>query len=176
MCSPPSSKTAISVFFSVLPRGQGPIPLHSSNFTISATHISSLEDMQTPSRRKKHMKFKGENSCPQNSWSSWCLELQAVPHSSTQMFFSKVQLLHPISQVGCPFLLQKVVRDPCVYYQIQDNTGVMEVLVFGHLSRIPCESGDRVELTCFELGENQLRSVIHSFLKVRRWEMLFYQN
>ncbi|XP_049633588.1 uncharacterized protein LOC126014322 [Suncus etruscus] len=71
---------------------------------------------------------------------------------------------------------QKIVRDPCVYYQIQDNTGVMEVLVFGHLSKIPCESGDRVELTCFELGENQLRSVIHSFLKVRRWEMLFSQN
>lgn len=61
---------------------------------------------------------------------------------------------------------QKIVRGPCVYYQIQDNTGVMEVLVFGHLSKIPCESGDRVELTCFELGENQLRSVIHSFLKV----------
>lgn len=75
----------------------------------------------------------------------------------------------PKTTVNGVFLVkQKVVRTPCVYYEIQDDTGTMEVLVFGHLTSVPCEVGNKIQLICFELGEeqNQLRSLIHSFLKV----------
>ncbi|XP_058395525.1 interferon-activable protein 203-like [Diceros bicornis minor] len=57
-----------------------------------------------------------------------------------------------------------------LYYEIQDNTGKMEVMVYGRLAKINCEEGDKLNLICFELalGESkrQLRSVIHSFIKV----------
>lgn len=70
------------------------------------------------------------------------------------------------------FLLQKLVCNECIYYEIQDNTGVMEVLVYGErLTRVSCEKGDRLTLICFELAlsgdKRQLRSIIHSFIKVR---------
>ena len=59
----------------------------------------------------------------------------------------------------------------CLYYEIQDKTGVMEVLVYGRLTSVYCEEGDKLRLTCFELAlsgeKRQLRSVIHSFIKVR---------
>ncbi|XP_059888279.1 interferon-activable protein 203-like [Delphinus delphis] len=66
---------------------------------------------------------------------------------------------------------EKLVRNECIYYEIQDNTGVMEVLVYGErLTRISCEKGDRLTLICFELAvsgdKRQLRSIIHSFIKV----------
>ncbi|XP_059991635.1 gamma-interferon-inducible protein 16 isoform X1 [Lagenorhynchus albirostris] len=65
---------------------------------------------------------------------------------------------------------EKLVRNECIYYEIQDNTGVMEVLVYGErLTRISCEKGDRLTLICFELAvsgdKRQLRSIIHSFIK-----------
>ncbi|XP_061039231.1 gamma-interferon-inducible protein 16-like isoform X1 [Eubalaena glacialis] len=68
---------------------------------------------------------------------------------------------------------QKLVCNECIYYEIQDNTGVMEVLVYGQrLTRINCEKGDRLKLICFELALNgdkrQLRSIIHSFIKVTK--------
>ena len=70
------------------------------------------------------------------------------------------------------FLLQKLVSNECIYYEIQDDTGVMEVLVYGQrLTKINCEKGDRLKLICFELAlsgdKRQLRSIIHSFIKVR---------
>ncbi|XP_057583259.1 gamma-interferon-inducible protein 16-like [Hippopotamus amphibius kiboko] len=72
------------------------------------------------------------------------------------------------------FLVQKkLVRNECIYYEIKDNTGVMEVLVYGQrLTGINCEEGDRLKLICFELAlsgdKRQLRSVIHSFIKVTK--------
>ncbi|XP_006895585.1 PREDICTED: gamma-interferon-inducible protein 16 [Elephantulus edwardii] len=65
---------------------------------------------------------------------------------------------------------KKMVRDKCIYYEIQDNTGKMEVLVYGRLTQINCQEGDKLQLICFELSPSmhlwQLRSVIHSFMKV----------
>ncbi|XP_055965545.1 uncharacterized protein LOC130018891 [Sorex fumeus] len=68
----------------------------------------------------------------------------------------------------CIRLTQKVVRHPCVYYEVQDETGTMQVVVYGHLTGIPCERGNRIQLICFERGEeqHQIRSSIQSFLKV----------
>ncbi|XP_052493233.1 interferon-activable protein 203-like [Budorcas taxicolor] len=61
-----------------------------------------------------------------------------------------------------------------IYYEIRDDTGVMDVVVYGQrLTSINCEEGDRLTLVCFELAESgakrQLRSVIHSYIK-------FYAN
>uniref|UniRef100_A0A8D2AZ72 Uncharacterized protein n=1 Tax=Sciurus vulgaris TaxID=55149 RepID=A0A8D2AZ72_SCIVU len=67
------------------------------------------------------------------------------------------------------YLLQKNVREDCTYYEIQDNTGKMEVVVHGRLIYINCEEGDKLKLFCFELAFNedkwQLRSVKHSYIK-----------
>uniref|UniRef100_A0A8D1CQG4 Gamma-interferon-inducible protein 16 n=2 Tax=Sus scrofa TaxID=9823 RepID=A0A8D1CQG4_PIG len=75
-------------------------------------------------------------------------------------FVSGVYLVH-----------KKLVCNECLYYEIQDKTGVMEVLVYGRLTSVYCEEGDKLRLTCFELAlsgeKRQLRSVIHSFIKVR---------
>ena len=70
------------------------------------------------------------------------------------------------------FLLQKSVYNEFIYYEIKDDTGVMEVVVYGQrLTSVNCDEGDRLTLVCFELGESgpkrQLRSVIHSFIKMR---------
>uniref|UniRef100_A0A8D0QEU2 Interferon-activable protein 203 n=1 Tax=Sus scrofa TaxID=9823 RepID=A0A8D0QEU2_PIG len=74
-------------------------------------------------------------------------------------FVSGVYLVH-----------KKLVCNECLYYEIQDKTGVMEVLVYGRLTSVYCEEGDKLRLTCFELAlsgeKRQLRSVIHSFIKV----------
>uniref|UniRef100_F6UMH8 Uncharacterized protein n=1 Tax=Equus caballus TaxID=9796 RepID=F6UMH8_HORSE len=68
------------------------------------------------------------------------------------------------------FLLQKTVRNQFIYYEIKDNTGKIEVRMYGRLTQINCEEGNKLKLICFELAlsENkwQLRSVIHSFIKV----------
>ncbi|KAB1260624.1 Gamma-interferon-inducible protein 16, partial [Camelus dromedarius] len=64
---------------------------------------------------------------------------------------------------------KKTVWNECIYYEVQDSTGAMEVLVYGRLTRTLCEEGDKLKLICFELalkGEGrQLRSVIHSYIK-----------
>ncbi|XP_070354171.1 gamma-interferon-inducible protein 16-like [Equus asinus] len=65
---------------------------------------------------------------------------------------------------------KKTVRNQFVYYEIKDNTGKIEVRMYGRLTQINCEEGDKLKLTCFELALSekkwQLRSVIHSFVKV----------
>lgn len=71
---------------------------------------------------------------------------------------------------GMYLVHKKLVCNECLYYEIQDKTGVMEVLVYGRLTSVYCEEGDKLRLTCFELAlsgeKRQLRSVIHSFIKV----------
>ncbi|KAM5237530.1 interferon-inducible protein AIM2 [Ctenodactylus gundi] len=53
---------------------------------------------------------------------------------------------------------------------LYDNTGTMEVLVFGKQSRIKCGKGDKLRLTFFELSKSgeelQLKSGLHSFITV----------
>uniref|UniRef100_A0A8D2AXD1 HIN-200 domain-containing protein n=1 Tax=Sciurus vulgaris TaxID=55149 RepID=A0A8D2AXD1_SCIVU len=71
---------------------------------------------------------------------------------------------------GVYTVYKKNVREDCTYYEIQDNTGRMEVVVYGRLTYINCEEGDKLKLFCFELAFNadkwQLRSVFHSYIKV----------
>ncbi|XP_012886096.1 PREDICTED: gamma-interferon-inducible protein 16 isoform X1 [Dipodomys ordii] len=71
---------------------------------------------------------------------------------------------------GTFLVYKKTVRNECTYYEIQDNTGKMEVVVFGRLTHVDCEEGDKIKLVCFELGLSmdkwQLRSVIHSYMEV----------
>ncbi|KAM8896922.1 interferon-activable protein 203-like [Lycaon pictus] len=63
---------------------------------------------------------------------------------------------------------KNVLNEQIISYEIQDNTGKMEVWVYGRLTKVDCEEGDKLRLTCFELSDNvkKLRSVIHSFMKV----------
>ncbi|XP_025276483.1 interferon-activable protein 203-like isoform X3 [Canis lupus dingo] len=63
---------------------------------------------------------------------------------------------------------KNVLNEQIISYEIQDNTGKMEVWVYGRLTEVDCEEGDKLRLTCFELSDNvkKLRSVIHSFMKV----------
>ncbi|XP_032173068.1 pyrin and HIN domain-containing protein 1-like isoform X2 [Mustela erminea] len=63
---------------------------------------------------------------------------------------------------------KNVLSENIILYEIQDNTGKIEVLVYGRLTSINCEEGDKLRLICFELSMDprQLRSVIHSFIKV----------
>lgn len=65
---------------------------------------------------------------------------------------------------------KKRVRQGCIFYNVKDSTGMMEVVVYGRLANVSCEEGDRLNLTCFEVatseGSLQLRSVLHSHLKV----------
>ncbi|KAM9686350.1 gamma-interferon-inducible protein 16 isoform 5-T10 [Trichechus inunguis] len=65
---------------------------------------------------------------------------------------------------------KKMVVEKHIFYEIQDDTGKMEVSVFGQLTRIKCEEGDECQFICFELESNeerrQLKSVLHSFIKV----------
>nr|ASY91973.1 interferon gamma inducible protein 16-like protein transcript variant 3 [Capra hircus] len=69
--------------------------------------------------------------------------------------------------------VKKWAQSQLIYYEIRDDTGVMEVMVYGQrLTSISCEEGDRLTLVCFELAESrakrQLRSVIHSYIKVTK--------
>ncbi|XP_032701589.1 interferon-activable protein 203-like [Lontra canadensis] len=63
---------------------------------------------------------------------------------------------------------KNVLSEQIILYEIQDNTGKIEVFVYGRLTNINCEEGDKLKLICFELSTDprQLRSVIHSFIKV----------
>ncbi|XP_053064901.1 gamma-interferon-inducible protein 16 isoform X2 [Acinonyx jubatus] len=64
---------------------------------------------------------------------------------------------------------KKMVLDQCItLYEIQDDTGTMDVLVYGRLTKVNCEEGDKLTLICFEISGDprQLRSVTHSFIKV----------
>ncbi|KAB0385622.1 hypothetical protein FD755_000578, partial [Muntiacus reevesi] len=84
---------------------------------------------------------------------------------------SHLHLQDPGTFVNGVFLVRKKwVCKEFIYYVIQDDTGVMEVVVYGQrLTSINCEEGDRLTLVCFELAnignKRQLRSVIHSFIK-----------
>lgn len=67
------------------------------------------------------------------------------------------------------FLLQKNETKDCICYEIQDNTGMMEVMVYGRLTSVNCNPGNKLRLMCFELtdeGKVHLRSMRHSNMKV----------
>jgi hypothetical protein len=68
-------------------------------------------------------------------------------------------------------LFQKTERNKFIYYGIGDDTGKMEVVVYGRLTNVRCEPGSKLRLVCFELTSTedgwQLRSVRHSYMQVR---------
>ncbi|XP_015864387.1 uncharacterized protein LOC102922505 isoform X1 [Peromyscus maniculatus bairdii] len=61
-------------------------------------------------------------------------------------------------------------RGDFIYYGIEDDTGKMEVVVYGRLTSINCEPGNKLRLVCFELTSRedtwQLKSVRHSYMQV----------
>ncbi|XP_036058546.1 uncharacterized protein LOC118593284 [Onychomys torridus] len=61
-------------------------------------------------------------------------------------------------------------RGDFIYYGIEDDTGKMEVVVYGRLTSIKCEPGNKLRLVCFELTSRedtwQLKSVRHSYMQV----------
>ncbi|XP_049736838.1 myeloid cell nuclear differentiation antigen-like isoform X2 [Elephas maximus indicus] len=84
---------------------------------------------------------------------------------------SHICLQSPGTFVSGTFMVHnKMVRGQCTYYEIQDKTGKMEVIMYGRLTQNNCQEGDKLQLICFELSKNmeqwQLRSVAHSFIKV----------
>uniref|UniRef100_A0A8C8W6L8 HIN-200 domain-containing protein n=1 Tax=Peromyscus maniculatus bairdii TaxID=230844 RepID=A0A8C8W6L8_PERMB len=62
-------------------------------------------------------------------------------------------------------------RGDFIYYGIEDDTGKMEVVVYGRLTSINCEPGNKLRLVCFELTSRedtwQLKSVRHSYMQVK---------
>ncbi|CAH6789533.1 inteferon-activable protein 208 isoform X2 [Phodopus roborovskii] len=67
-------------------------------------------------------------------------------------------------------VFKKNEKNNLIYYGIEDDTGTMEVVVYGRLTSIKCEPGNKLQLVCFELSSSedtwQLKSVLHSYLKV----------
>ncbi|XP_007639182.1 interferon-activable protein 203-like isoform X1 [Cricetulus griseus] len=67
-----------------------------------------------------------------------------------------------------------------IYYWIGDDTGSMEVVVYGRLTRIRCEPGNKLRLVCFRLTSSEniwlLRSVRHSYMQVINVRRKFYQR
>ncbi|XP_021045087.1 interferon-activable protein 204-like, partial [Mus pahari] len=65
---------------------------------------------------------------------------------------------------------EKTEMNETIYYGIEDNTGKMKVVVYGRLTNIKCEPGNKLRLVCFELTSTkdgwQLRSVSHSYMQV----------
>ncbi|XP_029332497.1 pyrin domain-containing protein 3-like isoform X2 [Mus caroli] len=67
-------------------------------------------------------------------------------------------------------VIKKTERNKAIYYGIKDDTGKMEVMVYGRLTNITCEPGNKLRLVCFELNPIedglQLKSVRHSYMQV----------
>ncbi|XP_069335305.1 interferon-inducible protein AIM2-like [Eulemur rufifrons] len=69
------------------------------------------------------------------------------------------------------FVVQKKTEQKnCILFDVNDNTGSMEVLVLRKQNKEECEEGDKLRLTFFELSKNgeklQLKSGAHSLIKV----------
>uniref|UniRef100_A0A2K6EE64 Absent in melanoma 2 n=2 Tax=Propithecus coquereli TaxID=379532 RepID=A0A2K6EE64_PROCO len=69
------------------------------------------------------------------------------------------------------FIVQKKTEQKnCVLFDVNDNTGSMEVLVLRKQIKEECEEGDKLRLTFFELSKSgeklQLKSGVHSLIKV----------
>ncbi|XP_017359178.1 myeloid cell nuclear differentiation antigen [Cebus imitator] len=71
---------------------------------------------------------------------------------------------------GLFMLKKKTVHKKNTIYEIQDNTGTMDVVGNGKWHNIKCEEGDKLRLFCFQLRtidyKLKLMCGIHSFIKV----------
>ncbi|KAK7801182.1 hypothetical protein U0070_021127 [Myodes glareolus] len=65
---------------------------------------------------------------------------------------------------------EKTERDSFIYYGIEDKTEKMDVVVYGRLTSVKCEPGQKLRLVCFELSSSedkpQLKSARHSNMQV----------
>uniref|UniRef100_A0A8C9Q6H4 Uncharacterized protein n=1 Tax=Spermophilus dauricus TaxID=99837 RepID=A0A8C9Q6H4_SPEDA len=66
---------------------------------------------------------------------------------------------------GVYTVYKKNVREDCTYYEIQDDTGKMEVVVYGRLTYINCEEGDKLNLFCFRVSASQLLAFFFKVIK-----------
>lgn len=99
-----------------------------------------------------------------------------VPNTLRQRANATPKISHLFSQTRGTFVngeyvvTKKIERSNFIYYEIEDDTGKMEVVVHGRLTNIRCERGSKLRLVCFELTSAedswQLKSVSHSYMQV----------
>lgn len=96
-----------------------------------------------------------------------CLFISCVYCVTEGSFSDSWRLLYFSDTVK--FLLQKQVNKKNTVYEIQDNTGKMDVLGNGKWHNIECEEGDKLRLFCFQLRtvkKLKLTCGLHSFIQV----------
>lgn len=103
-------------------------------------------------------------------------QTMVVPNTLRQRANATPKISHLFSQTRGTFVngdyvvTKKTERNNFIYYEIEDDTGKMEVVVHGRLTNIRCERGSKLRLVCFELTSTedswQLKSVSHSYMQV----------
>ncbi|XP_012902927.1 myeloid cell nuclear differentiation antigen isoform X4 [Mustela putorius furo] len=157
-------------------QGQSPLPGPSATSTQSTCSYSQTLQMPAPTpgssstTKKKKMETTQNNESMRTPPTQGQSPLPGPSAMSTQSTCSYPQTLQmPAPTPGSSSTTKKnVLSENIILYEIQDNTGKIEVLVYGRLTNVNCEEGDKLRLICFELSMDprQLRSVIHSFIKV----------
>ncbi|XP_059003004.1 gamma-interferon-inducible protein 16-like isoform X2 [Mustela lutreola] len=157
-------------------QGQSPLPGPSATSTQSTCSYSQTLQMPAPTpgssstTKKKKMETTQNDESMRTPPTQGQSPLPGPSATSTQSTCSYPQTLQmPAPTPGSSSTTKKnVLSENIILYEIQDNTGKIEVLVYGRLTNVNCEEGDKLRLICFELSMDprQLRSVIHSFIKV----------
>lgn len=103
-------------------------------------------------------------------------QTMVIPNTLRQRANATPKISHLFSQTRGTFVngeyvvTEKSERNNFIYYEIEDDTGKMEVVVHGRLTNIRCERGSKLRLVCFELTSTedswQLKSVSHSYMQV----------
>ncbi|XP_021044565.1 interferon-activable protein 204-like [Mus pahari] len=103
-------------------------------------------------------------------------QTMVVSNTLRQRANATPKISHLFSQAKGTFVngeylvIKKTERNKFIYYGIEDNTGKMEVVVYGRLTNVRCEPGSKLRLVCFELTSTkdgcQLRSGRHSYMQV----------
>nr|XP_021485190.1 gamma-interferon-inducible protein 16-like isoform X1 [Meriones unguiculatus] len=103
-------------------------------------------------------------------------QIMVISNTLRQKANETPKISHLLTQTNGTFVngefvvTKKNKRKELIYYGIEDETGKMEVVVYGRLTRINCEPGNKLRLICFELTQSedmwQLRSSRHSYMQV----------
>ncbi|XP_032173071.1 myeloid cell nuclear differentiation antigen-like isoform X5 [Mustela erminea] len=157
-------------------QGQSQLPGPSATSTQSTCSYPQTPEMPAPTpgssstTKKKKMEATQNNESMRTPPTQGQSQLPGPSATSTQSTGNYPQTPQmPAPTPGSSSTTKKnVLSENIILYEIQDNTGKIEVLVYGRLTSINCEEGDKLRLICFELSMDprQLRSVIHSFIKV----------
>uniref|UniRef100_A0A4X2K275 Uncharacterized protein n=1 Tax=Vombatus ursinus TaxID=29139 RepID=A0A4X2K275_VOMUR len=86
---------------------------------------------------------------------------------------TKIQMLQKQKQGsyvdGVYEINKKTESEKRTLFEVKDNTGKIEVVMFGKWAKTKCEIGDKLRLICFELSSwndtLQLKSVTHSYVQ-----------